>query len=89
MKEIEKKRLAKNALKDAGIRAYIKDMTRVELHQQDVRSLDGGHFFPHRRLYYVELSSGLKFEIRQETVDKEGNYSRGSALYKTVEVREV
>lgn len=88
MKEIEKKRLAKNALKDVGIRAYIKDMTRVELHQMDFVSLDGGRF-PHRQLYYVELSSGLKLEIRQETVDKKGNYSRGSALYKTVEVREV
>lgn len=84
MKKIEAKRLAKKAFADGGIHINQKDMKDVIIHNMMVED-----YFPHRRIFRVEMNDGRSYEMLQETVDKDNNFSMGSAKYITREVREV
>lgn len=80
----ENKRIAKAAFNDAGMKVYQKDMKEVIIHNMMVED-----YFPHRRIFRVEMNDGRSYEMLQETVDKDNNFSMGSARYITREVREV
>lgn len=82
MKNTENKKLAKQALKEYGIKANMKDMKTVIVNKLNI--ID---YFDHRRIYRIEMIDGTIYEILQETVDKDNNFSMGSAKYITREVR--
>jgi hypothetical protein len=83
MKKSEAKKLAKYALKDYGIKAYMKDMANVTINELNIKD-----YFAHRRIYRIEMINGTVYEVLQETVDGNNKFSMGSAKYKTCKVRE-
>lgn len=87
MTNIERIRIAKNLLAEKDIKVYQKDIARVERHGFAIPSEDGT-LFDHREIWIVEMKNGKKFEILRETVDANGKFSTGSALFKVQEVRE-
>ena len=84
MKNTENKKLAKQALKEYGIKANMKDMKTVTVNKLNIVD-----YFDHRRIYRVVMHDGTVYEVLQETVDKDNNFSMGSAKYITREVRTI
>lgn len=79
-------RMAKVVLEDGGVKVYQKDIQDVKVHHFNMRSEDG-EMFPHRVIYRIEMNDGKVYEAVKETIDKNGNFSLGSGLYATTEIR--
>ena len=80
-------RIAKMLLAEKGIKAFQKDIKKVEKHGFPIPS-DDGELFDHREIWLVEMKSGKRYEILRETVDENGKFSTGSAKLVVQSVRE-
>lgn len=87
------KRVAKRLLEEAGIKVFQKDIKSVVFENKKVvrHELAGGtlapDYYPHKQVVTVGMEDGTSYILDRETVDKDGNYSEGSALWATKSVK--
>lgn len=86
------KAYAKRKLKEVGIKVFQKDIESVDIHKMSYIAHDCGEglepdVVPHRLITFVKMKDGTSYEILEETVDKAGNFSTDSAVFKVKEVR--
>ena len=84
----DKARFARLILAEAGIKIYQKNVKSVDIHHMRVVEHSHGDYISHRDIVIIKMVDGTTYEVLQETVDHDGNYSETSGKMVTKEVRQ-